>query len=64
MYKNGKVIRMLQKAVQMPGLNCIYVVLSCIVKQKGLNAMEKEFSYCGYKNFKNPFCSNSSYQML
>lgn len=55
---------MLQKAVQMPGLNCIYVVLSCIVKQKGLNAMEKEFSYCGYKNFKNPFCSNSSYQML
>lgn len=46
---------MLQKAVQMPGLNCIYVVLSCIVKQKGLNAMEKEFSYCGYENFKNPF---------
>lgn len=41
MYKNGKIIHMLQKEVQMPGLSCIYVVLSLIVKQKGLNAMEE-----------------------
>ena len=41
---------MLQKAFQMPGLSCIYVVLDLIVKQKGLNAIEKQFSYCGYKN--------------
>lgn len=31
---------MLQKEGQMSGLSCIYVVLSLIVKQKGLDAIE------------------------
>lgn len=41
---------MLQKAVQMPGLSSIYVVLSLRITQKGLNATEESFSGFGYKN--------------
>lgn len=52
-----RVMEMLQKVVQMPGLTCICVVLSFIVKQKGLTLQRSSFRIVATRTLKTFFAA-------